>query len=79
MKGGIPLRRYRFHLLHSTIHEFREIDHVYEAHTFADAVRKFGRKHELEPPAYWDEPSFEREMELTFKGPYGEVKYRITW
>jgi hypothetical protein len=73
------LIKYKFHLLHSTVLGFKELDHIIPAHTLAEAIRKFSRKHYLEAPAYWDEPFFDRDMELTFKNEYGEVRYKISW
>lgn len=73
------MKKYKFDLLDTTISNFKEKDHIIPAQSLADAVRKFVRKHELQAPAYWDEPSFDREMELTFKSKYGVITYRISW
>jgi hypothetical protein len=58
---------------------FREKDHIILASSLTDATQKFIRKHELEAPAYWDEPSYDRFIELTFTSDYGAVKYHISW
>lgn len=73
------MRRYRFDLLHNEITDFVEIDHIIRAHSLEDAVQKFTRKHEIEAPAYWDEPAFDTTMELTFKRGHEAVRYRISW
>lgn len=73
------LKKYRFELIESDMANFVEKDHVIPAYTLADAIQKFGRKHDLEIPAYWDEPSFETNIEVSFKSSYGHVKYCIYW
>jgi hypothetical protein len=73
------MKKYIFHLIEATIPYFREKDHVIPAHSLTDAIQKFIRKHELEAPAYWDEPTFDTNIELTFKNEYGKVKYYIQW
>ncbi len=73
------MKKYTFDLLHNTIPEFRERDHVIPAQSLTDAIRKFTLKHDLEAPAYWDEPFFETFMEISFTGSGGTVRYRIHW
>lgn len=73
------MRKYKFDLLHANIPDFVEKDHIILAHSLTDAIQKFVRKHHLEAPAYWDEPSFDKNIELIFKSRDGSVKYRISW
>jgi hypothetical protein len=73
------LKNYRFELIESDIVNFVEKDHVIPAYTLTDALHKFVRKHDLEAPAYWDEPSFETHIEITFKSTNGRIKYHISW
>ena len=73
------LRKYKFDLIDCTIIGFREKDHIILASSVTDAVQKFIRKHELEAPAYWDEPSYDLNIELTFTNAYGVIKYDISW
>lgn len=73
------MRKYKFDLLRSTIAHFKEKDHIIPAQSLTDAVLKFVRKHELEAPAYWDEPAYEKVIEMTFKCDYGNVTYHISW
>lgn len=73
------MKKYKFELIQCTISGFTEKDHIIPAHSLEDAVRKFIRKHELEAPAYWDEPFFDQEIELTFKNEYGDVLYHLSW
>ncbi len=74
------MKKYKFDLQQSTIRNFTEKDHIIEAYTLTGALEKFARKHDLELPAYWDEPHFDKNIELIFKGsPLGEVKYYISW
>jgi hypothetical protein len=73
------MRNYRFELLHNEIPGFVEKDHIIPAHSLEDALRKFTRKHEIEPPAYWDEPVYDKNMELSFKRDGAAVRYRISW
>ncbi len=73
------MRKYTFDLLHSTISNFKEKDRIIPAQSLDDAIRKFAKKHGLEMPAYWDEPSFDTQMELAFKSNLGDVKYLICW
>jgi hypothetical protein len=73
------MKHYRFELIETDIDHFEEKDHIIPAHSLEKAVEKFIRKHDLEPPAYWDEPSFETEIELTFKEHRGKVTYKIYW
>jgi hypothetical protein len=75
----IHLNKYKFNLLHTSISNFKELDHIIPAHSLTDAIQKFIRKHELEAPAYWDEPSFDKNIELTFKSNNDVVKYHISW
>lgn len=71
--------KYTFEQLRCSIPLFREKDHIIQAVSLTDAITKFARKHELEAPAYWDEPSFDRNIELTFKRGQGTVTYHIQW
>ena len=73
------LRKYRFDLMQLTIQGFVEKDFIILANSLEDAIIKFTRKHHLEAPAYWDEPSYDRNIELTFGSQYGSVKYHISW
>lgn len=73
------MKNYRFRLIQKDHPSFEEKDHVIAAVSLSDAVRKFERKHDVEAPAYWDEPFFDREMELTFKDGVGKVVYEISW
>lgn len=73
------MKKYKFDLLQSTIKGFKEIDHIIPANSLTDAIQKFIRKHDLEAPAYWDEPSFDKNIEMTFKSDRGDVKYLISW
>lgn len=70
---------YRFELLEKSMPQFKEKDHMIPASSLTDAIQKFARKHDLEAPAYWDEPSFETQIELIFTNEYGRVRYLITW
>ncbi|MEX2414939.1 MAG: hypothetical protein WD424_02250 [Paenibacillaceae bacterium] len=73
------MRKYKFDLIQCTITGYREKDHIILASSLTDAIQKFIRKHELEAPAYWDEPSYDRYIELTFTSAYGAVNYLISW
>ncbi|RKD24395.1 hypothetical protein BEP19_08365 [Ammoniphilus oxalaticus] len=73
------MKKYRFLLIRSDHPDFEEKDHIIPAETLDDAIRKFERKHDVEGPAYWDEPFFDKEMEITFKGRSGYVFYKISW
>jgi hypothetical protein len=73
------LKKYKFDLVQSSISNFKELDHIIPATSLTDAVQKFIRKHELTAPAYWDEPSFDKNIELTFKSHYGKITYHISW
>jgi hypothetical protein len=73
------LIKYRFELIETDIEEFVEKDHVIPATSLTDAIEKFVRKHDLEAPAYWDEPSFETHIEVSFKNTHGTVRYHISW
>jgi hypothetical protein len=73
------LKKYKFELLQTDISGFIEIDHVIPAHSLSDAIQKFIRKHGLEAPAYWDEPFFDKHIELTFKNKHGSVRYHVSW
>lgn len=73
------MRHFRFELLYNHIPDFREKDHVIPAGSLADAVQKFARKHDLDAPAYWDEPTFDKVIDLSFKQGSYEIRYRITW
>ena len=71
--------KYHFQLQRTTIMEYKELAHVIHANSLADAVQKFIRKHGLEAPAYWDEPTFDRSMEMRFRSSKGDVWYAISW
>jgi hypothetical protein len=73
------MRKYRFDLIHNEIPGFVEIDHIIPAHSLEDALQKFTRKHEIELPAYWDEPAFDKNMEVSFKRNGASVRYRVSW
>jgi hypothetical protein len=73
------MKKYKFDLLKSTITGYHEKDFIIPANSLSDAITKFVRKHELEEPAYWDEPFFDKHIELTFKSIHGEVNYNISW
>ena len=73
------MKKYRFDLQRSTINEYNELAHIIHAWSLADAVQKFIRKHGLEAPAYWDEPSYEKHIEMVFKNDRGSVWYSISW
>src|SRR5690606_2962120 len=78
-KGVRSMQKYRFEQLYNEIPGFIERDHIIPANSLEDALQKFTRKHELELPAYWDEPTFDRTMDLSFKREADAVRYRITW
>lgn len=71
--------KYRFDMIEQRMAVFVEKDHIIQGHSLADAVTKFCRKHGLEAPAYWDEPSYDTFIDLTFTGANGSVRYRISW
>ncbi len=71
--------RYKFHLVESENPNFEEKDHIIFADTLAGAIEKFERKHDIEAPAYWDEPAFERSIEVMFRDKVGLVRYLISW
>lgn len=73
------MKRYTFHLIESDNPEFEEKDHVILAETLDKAIEKFERKHDLIAPAYWDEPSYDRSIEIIFKDYVGKVRYSIDW
>ncbi len=73
------MKKFTFHLIQSDNLDFEEKDHVIPAESLEDAIRKFERKHDVEAPAYWDEPSFETSMEISFKDAVGKIVYLITW
>lgn len=73
------MRKYHFDLQRATIPEYRELAHIIHAWSLDDAVRKFTRKHGLEAPAYWDEPSFDNQMDMVFKHERGDAWYSISW
>jgi hypothetical protein len=75
----MTLIKYRFERLYTDIPKFEEKDHIILANSLTDAIQKFVRKHDLEEPAYWDEPSFEKEIELYFKASQGILSYHISW
>ena len=73
------MRKYRFQLIESNHPYFEEKDHIILAESLDDAIRKFERKHDLESPAYWDEPAFDTVIEIVFKDHAGKVTYEISW
>jgi hypothetical protein len=73
------LKKYRFELIHTDIPNFQEKDHVIVANSLDDAIHKFVRKHEVEAPVYWDEPSYDKHIELYFKSSHGTLHYQINW
>jgi len=73
------LIRYRFDLQRATIPDYQELTHIIHAWSLEDAVIKFTRKHRLEAPAYWDEPTFDRFIEMRFSSGRGDVWYIINW
>lgn len=73
------MKKYKFDLLHSTITGYYEKDTIIPANSLSDAITKFVRKQELTEPAYWDEPFFDKHIELAFKSKFGEVRYHISW
>lgn len=73
------MKKYTFHLIRSDSHDFEEKDHVIPATSLEDAIRKFERKHDVEAPAYWDEPTFDTSMEVTFRDKAGKIVYLISW
>ncbi|WP_025027064.1 hypothetical protein [Caldalkalibacillus mannanilyticus] len=73
------MKKYTFTLLHSTIIGFKEIDHIILASSLTDAIEKFTRKHNLEAPAYWDEPSFDTFIEMIFSIRDEKITYQISW
>lgn len=73
------MRKYRFQPIQADFSPLPEFAPVIHAASLADAAEKFARKHGLALPAYWDEPSFEREMEMTFRHAKGSVRIRIVW
>jgi hypothetical protein len=74
------MKRYQFDLLETENLFFEEKDHVILAYSLSDALAKFSRKHDLECPAYWDEPVYDVSMEITFKDSLGErIKYLVSW
>jgi hypothetical protein len=76
---GIRLNKYKFNLVQTDNSSIKETDHIIPAHSLADAIQKFVRKYELEAPAYWDEPFYDRHIELAFKSNRGALKYHISW
>lgn len=76
---NINMKKYTFELLETTIPDFREKDYIFPAVSISDAIQKFARKHDLEPPAYWDEPTFNPYIEITFKNKVGSIRYKIYW
>ncbi len=73
------MKKYSFDLLETGIRGIKEKNHLIPAHSLEDAIGKFSRKYDLEAPAYWDEPSYDRFIELTFKSSKGTLKYQISW
>lgn len=73
------MKNYRFDLIHTSHSGFREKDHIIPASSLTDAIQKFARKHELEAPFYWDEPSFDKYLDIIFRNDFGELKYQISW
>lgn len=73
------MRKYRFTLLQADFSPPPALAPVIHAESLADAAGKFARKHGLEMPAYWDEPAYDREMEMTFTHAKGSLRCRIDW
>lgn len=73
------MRKYRFELVDADFSPVPPLAPVIHAASVADAAAKFARKHGLDMPAWWDEPSFEREMDMVFTHAKGSVRCRITW
>jgi len=73
------LKKYKFELSESTIPEFIELDHIILANSLENAIEKFSRKHQLEPPAYWDEPFFDTHIDLIFTNKRGKIVYSVSW
>lgn len=73
------MKKFTFHLIQTDSLSFEEKDHVILADSLEDAIRKFERKHDVEAPAYWDEPSFDTSIEVAFKDKEGKIVYLITW
>lgn len=73
------MRKYQFVLLQADFSPVPALAPVIHAESLADAAGKFARKHGLDMPAYWDEPAFEREIDMTFKHAKGSVRCRIAW
>lgn len=71
--------KYHFELIRATIPEYKELAHIIHASSLTDAMQKFTRKHQLEMPAYWDEPTYDRQIDIAFKHASGEAVYAITW
>lgn len=71
---------YTFELLETNVTKFEEKDHVIPANSLTDAMQKFVRKHDMTMPAYWDEPTFDKDIEITFKDLHeGVYRYLIHW
>lgn len=73
------VRKYYFELLEANIPNIRQKSDVIPADSITGAIRKFARKYELEPPAYWDEPAFDQFIEISFKRQENVYRYHITW
>ena len=73
------LHKYEVTLLRSNLPHIVEPSFIIHAQSLADAIGKFARKHRLEAPAYWDEPLYDKEMELIFTRKTGSVSCMIRW
>ena len=71
--------KYQFDFIRTTIPEYKELAHIIHASSLTDALLKFTRKHQLEMPAYWDEPAYDRQIDMAFKHAKGDVWYSISW
>jgi hypothetical protein len=73
------MKRYFFELLKADHPNFEEKGHVIFSDTLEKAVQKFERMHDVDAPAYWDEPHYDTWIEMDFKDEQGMIRYRITW
>lgn len=73
------MTKYSFQVIESAIPGFSGTSDVILAASLSKAIEKWSRKHSLEAPAYWDEPSFERWIELNFKNKTGILRCKIIW
>lgn len=73
------LHKYEITLLRSSLPDIAEPSFNIHAQSLTDVIGKLARKHRLEAPAYWDEPLYDKEIELTFKRKNGSVACLIRW